>query len=636
MTNNENDMSNIFFQTITPDTSNDTTPQNAEQPMAEIMPESQITQSASAESVQTSATVQNSVPVQASDTVQTSQAANSAAQDNYSIPAGAANSNNMFVPTGNTSPNNNGISPKKKPKEKSMFLPIAAVCLILVIAVSAVAFVLLSGRDKKTSLNDQPSLFEGLFNFQSPIDDYLGTENIEKEIISGKSEFSGEFTLTNMPTADEYEGLNINYAFKRDADSKEMGFDIGAKYNNANVLSANMYMNKDTLQFKIPSMAEDVFIIEFDKFFDKLKESWNNEDTFTESDRLVLDKYLSKENIAAFLGDWAEFSNNSDMLSTYVHAIEQTYPEDYKKIVDGITTEKAPSDEYGNSGTVYTISEDSIELFVKCLLTVTLDNKELYSKYGSLIGNTSSTFFINPNADDTDNEDEESLEKLHSDLDSISSAFAMLFNEDVTFTVWKNKNGLLTGLESSTDINIAGEIFTLEAEILSYNDTNPSDNMSIRFSIIYEDEFIDLNFDRLTEVGEELSVSHTFSINVSDEGGLMMTFDETLDTTDNSYNCDMAMSISDEDCPMMLGILLSGKFEDLVKGKSYNLVIDNLSCVVDSENIFTLEGNAKVSTKDVSISAPKGTRTTLTDMSADELDEWFNEIFSDNTGNDYE
>ncbi len=642
MANNENDMSNIFFQTITPDTTNDTNTQESEHSGAEVMSESQITQSVSAESVQVSEPVQNSIPVQNSDPVQnsepvqTTQAAYSAAPNNYSIPTGNPNPNNTFVPGGTVNPNNNGINPKKKPKEKSMFLPIAAVCLILVIAVSAVAFVLLSGRDKKTSLEDQPSLFEGLFNFQSPIEDYLGTENIEKEIISGKSELSGEFTLTNMPAADEYEGLNINYAFKRNADSKEMGFDIGAKYNNANVISANMYMNKDTLQFKIPSKAEDVFIIEFDKIFNKLKESLNDEDTFTESDRLVFDKYLSKENITAFLGDWAEFSNNSDMLSTYVHAIEETYPKEYKKIVDGITTEKAPADEYGNSGTVYTISEDSIELFVKCLLTVTLDNKELYSKYGSMIDNTSSTFFINPQDDDTDDESENSLENLRSNLDYISSAFAMLFNEDVTFTIWKNKNGLLTGLESSTDINIAGEILTLEAEISSCNDTNPSDNMSIRFSIIYEDEFIDINFDRLVEVGEELSVSHVLSINVSDEEYLLMTSDETLDTTDNSYNCDIALSVSDEDEPMMLGIFLSGKFEDLVKGKSYNLVFDSLSCNVDAGNIFTLEGNAKVSTKDVSISAPKGTKTTLTDMSADELDEWFNEVFSVNTDNDYE
>lgn len=637
MTNNENDMSNIFFQNITPDTSNDTNTPEPEPSGAEMMSESQINRSVSAESAQTPEPVQDSVPVQAfepvqdSVPVQTAQAVDSDSQNNYSMPT----TNNMYITAGNSVPNNNGINPKKKPKEKSMFLPIAAVCLILVIAVSAVTFVLLSGRDKKTSLNDQPSLFEGLFNFQSPIEDYLGTENIEKEIISGKSELSGEFTLTNMPAADEYEGLNINYAFKRDADSKEMGLDIGAKYNNANILSANMYMNKDTLQFKIPSKAEDVFIIEFDKIIDKLEESWNNEDTsLTESDRLILDKYLSKENIVAFLGDWAELSNNSDMFSTYVHAIEETYPEDYKKIVKGITTEKAPSDEYGNSGTVYTISEDSIELFVKRLLTVTLDNKELYSKYGSLIDNPSSTFFITPNADDTDNEDGESLQNLRSNLDSISSAFAMFFNEDITFTVWKNKNGLLTGLESSTDINIAGEILTLEVEISSYNDTNPSDNMSMSLSLIYEDEFIDFNFDRTTAVGKELNISHTFSMNVSNETYLMMLFDETLDTTDNSYDCSVSMSISDEDEPMMLNILLSGKFEDLVKGKSYNLVIDSLSCVVDSENVFTMEGNAKVSTNDVSISAPKGTQTMLTDMSADEFDEWFNEMFSVSTDNE--
>ena len=70
------------------------------------------------------------------------------------------NAGGMDTPNHNFSPNNNGMNPGKRPKEKSLLLPILTICLILIVAASTVTFVLLSGRDKKTSLLDKTSLFE--------------------------------------------------------------------------------------------------------------------------------------------------------------------------------------------------------------------------------------------------------------------------------------------------------------------------------------------------------------------------------------------------------------------------------------------------------------------------------------------
>ena len=70
------------------------------------------------------------------------------------------NAGGMDTPNHNFIPNNNGMNPGKRPKEKSLLLPILTICLILIVAASTVTFVLLSGRDKKTSLLDKTSLFE--------------------------------------------------------------------------------------------------------------------------------------------------------------------------------------------------------------------------------------------------------------------------------------------------------------------------------------------------------------------------------------------------------------------------------------------------------------------------------------------
>lgn len=532
---------------------------------------------------------------------------------------------NTFTPNNNET-NNNKMKPNKKPKEKSMFLPIAAVCLILVVAVSAVTFVLLSGRDKKSSLKNQPSLFKGLFDFQSPIDEYLGTEAIQSEFMSGKAEISGEFTLTNFIDDDKYSGAGLEYAYKRNAKTKETEADIKTAYNHANGPSAVFYMNPDNLQFKIPTKSENVFNVDFDSLIKKMKELLKEEDSYlSEQDSLLLDTYLNKDSISAYLGDLTESFGKTDSISTLIYAIKETYPADYKAIIDGITSEKAEDDEYGNSGIKYTISEDSIELLVKRFLTVTLDNKELNEQYNSFYRRMIRSYSLTKK----NCSEKEAEEKLRSEMNSISSTFAMFFNEDVTVTIWKNKNGLLTGLESSTDINLAGEIITLELQITSENDTNPSDNMTARLSLINEDESIDFYYDRTTELGDILLCKNEFYMLMDNQELFSLSFIESFDKTDNSYDMAVRFSYWDdyEEDDVWAEFSLGGKIEDLVKGSSYNLVLDSVRFDVDNENMLTAKGNIAVNTKNVSISAPTGTKKELTDMSEDELDNLFEDIF---------
>lgn len=581
MTNKENDPSNVFFQNITPETDN------------------------------------------------------SNISDSTDIPNNSIN----FIPD-----NNNGMKPNKKHKEKSMFLPIAAVCLILVIAVSAVTFVLLSGNDKKkTSLKDQPSIFEGLFNFETPISDYLGTKDIKKELLSGKTEFSGKLLLKDYYDSDEndeYIGCGVDYSLKRNAVSKEIQFDMNVKDSIQDIFSANMYMNKDKLQIQVPETGDEVYTVEYDKLTEIINtylEDYSDYGFDSASDKMSLDifnKYFNKENITLSLGDMTEYYGDSDIISTYIYAIQETYPEEYKKILNGITSADAPKDRYGNSGTVYTISEDSIELFVKCLLTVSLDNKDIYNQYTSVFHDYIKLYAVETDSDETDTaeSEKEQLDKMRTQLNSISSAFAMFFNEDITLTVWTNKNGLLTGLESCTDINLAGEIVTVSFVINSNNDANPGENMDMMLSFECDGESVSLCYNRATVRGEILNVTDTFSINVDGESFIIIS-DEMLNTTNNAYNYSLTMNFSDTDDEMIvteeMAISLSGSIKDLVKGKSLNLVLDSLSIELESENMFTLEGNIAINTEDVSISAPKGKQIDFTDLIRNELEDsdYFNDEY---------
>ena len=106
-----------------------------------------------------------------------------------------------------------------------------------------------------------------------------------------------------------------------------------------------------------------------------------------------------------------------------------------------------------------------------------------------------------------------------------------------------------------------------------------------------------------------------------------------LNTTNNAYNYSLTMNFSDTDDEMIvteeMAISLSGSIKDLVKGKSLNLVLDSLSIELESENMFTLEGNIAINTEDVSISAPKGKQIDFTDLIRNELEDsdYFNDEY---------
>ena len=366
--------------------------------------------------------------------------------------------------------NQNDVNETKQTR-KSLLFPILSICVILVVAIGAVTFVLLSGNDKKNSAK-QTSVFDGIIEFENPISDYLGSDSISQKILSGESEMSGELILSEMEDDTDYSGAGIEYSLKRDAIKSEMSLSLNAKYREANVLSTDIYMNKDKFQFKVPSKAEDVFTVTFDKLIQKMEELVQSDEMVTsEQAQVLLDSYLNKDAIASMLGDWSECCNQTDIISTYIYAIQRTYPKEYKEILNGISVEKAENDAYGNAGITYTISEDSIELFFECLLTVSFDDKELNKIFKPYIESYATAYYITDTyeyaasyddvyEDDTIVEDdeydydtdalstEECVEKLRTELESIDSVFSMFFNDDITVTVWKNKNGLLTGLNS--------------------------------------------------------------------------------------------------------------------------------------------------------------------------------------------
>ena len=74
---------------------------------------------------------------------------------------------------------------------------------------------------------------------------------------------------------------------------------------------------------------------------------------------------------------------------------------------------------------------------------------------------------------------------------------------------------------------------------------------------------------------------------------------------------------------------IGGAFDKLIRGNAYNLVLDDIGFIIEDETILSIKGNIGIDTASVDISAPTGTQTELTDLSEDELNELFEEVFGE-------
>ena len=302
-----------------------------------------------------------------------------------------------------------------------------------------------------------------------------------------------------------------------------------------------------------------------------------NESVYTYSDKLFKNAFDS--------------FNNTDIISLYVYAIKETYPDDFKTILSGISSND--TDSYGNKGTTYTISEDSVKLFISKLITVTFDNKELFASIESLY-------------------DKDEISDLKKQAEYVAHNSAKAYSGDIAFTVWKNKKGQLTNFNSNNSIKISGEEFNIDFSIESYNEINPTDSMIFTLTIKNADNNFSITYDRTKEGKDNTTyLSHDISVLSGYDSLLELNVAEDFNADSNNYNVEATINTDTI-------IVLQGKFNNIKKGKSFDFDITSFQVTQGYNKLITLSGNLSLDTGKPKITKPSGSTVDINSLSDSE------------------
>ena len=443
----------------------------------------------------------------------------------------------------------------KPVKTRKPILPVVIACLILAVVVGGIAYILNNGKSsKKDSLANKPSLFEGLFDFTSPVDSAIGSTELMANYNKCGS-LSSSITVDSIYADTDISGATLNTTFNHNTASKEASLDADISYRGMKLYSLLSFVNDKKIMFKIPTF---------------------NESVYTYSDKLFKNAFDS--------------FNDTDIISLYVYAIKETYPDDFKTILSGISSVNADADSYGNKGTTYTISEDSVKLFISKLITVTFDNKELFSSIESSF-------------------DKSEINDLKKQVEYVSKNAAKAYSGDITFTVWKNKKGQLTNFDFYNSIELSGEEFDIDFSIESYDEINPADSMTFTFSILDSGNDFSIIYDRTKEFEDNTTyLSHDISILSGSDSLLELNVTEDFNADSNNYNIESTINTDTI-------IVLQGKFNNIKKRKSFDFDMTTFQVTQGYNNLIKLSGNLSLDTGKPKITKPSGSTVDINSLS---------------------
>ncbi|MDY2607928.1 MAG: hypothetical protein SOV90_08440 [Lachnospiraceae bacterium] len=556
-------ISNLFFTNVSNKTQDNTTDLKSEDSTTDLKSETSVEDNvnnkvkASAEKVEENVTdVKSEAPVE--DKVNDSKTDTSIEDkvtDSKTESSVEDNGNNKINDNVSNNINERRSLAPKPVKTRKPILPVVIACLILAVVVGGIAYILNNGKSsKKDSLANKPSLFEGLFDFSSPVDSAIGSPELMANY-NKRGSLSSSITVDNIYADTDISGATLNTTFNHNIASKEASLDADISYKGMKLYSLLSFFNDEKIMFKIPTF---------------------NESVYTYSDKLFKNAFDS--------------FNDTDIISLYVYAIKETYPDDFKTIISGISSKNADADSYGNKGTTYTISEDSVKLFISKLITVTFDNKELFASIESLY-------------------DKDEISDLKKQVEYVANNAAKAYSGDITFTVWKNKKGQLTNFNSNNSIEISGEEFNIDFSIESYDEINPADSMIFTLTITDSDNNFSIIYDRTKEVEDNTTyLSHDISVLSGYDSLLELNVAEDFNADSNDYNVEATLNTDTI-------IVLQGKFNNIQKGKSFDFDMTNFQVTQGYNNLIKLSGNLSLDTGKSKITKPSGSTVDINSLS---------------------
>lgn len=511
----------------------------------------------------------------------------------------------MTEQNNNQQPEWNEPTPRTRKKGKGPIIALVALLIVAAIGIGAYASGIFGGKGSEKDQVSEAllSVFKGEEN--PFMEDWLGTTKLSENMMKA-SKMSGRLELVEMPVVTAMTGfpvpggITLSFEINQDIKAKASSGSMGLGLMGTNIVNGKLYMKDTVLQGAAPSLFEEVLTADLSG---DLEAKLNNAPLF--KDQLDNDEAADAiRQMSEALKDSGEQQEKLMKLMT-----GQTKLSDYPGFSKHFKTlkEKWVIEEVDEKTQVWNGKEDSFKGY-----HVTMPKDAFIEYFRNM-----KTYFM------TD-------EKVQADiLDMVLDQVAA--QEEITREEAKKEldEKLTEEIENlETNPNIKDMVFVIhmtdDNEMVSFatDYTTPKAAMKLnfeRFGGAYPDENMKLNVSVSGEESGSMEMISTgkteensqvrdivISVKEADQAAMEQKIALTVNKETGLFTVKIDGTVLEENQPNQMQMTINGKLQDIVKGKSGQMVMDEMKLMMAGEPMMTLKGELSYDTENITVSELEG------------------------------
>ncbi len=484
----------------------------------------------------------------------------------------------------------------KKPKKTGLIVGVA------VVAVGAFAFTRMSQKDPKEVVI---TALENIYTDDQvkPMEELFGISQFAENAKTADLESSVTVILDDCsePSVKEFAGSGIRVVGKDDKTNKRSFANFGVIYKDMDLANLDLYYGDETLMMAIPELSSKVFTMNLGEGLEqRIKESPILGPVLESSE-------IDVEGLFDYIEETKEQVEAGGMAAFDVDALWTRYKEGtqaQEKFKEALVVEKGEKGTFTIDGQEVTcdgydvlVSKESMMEFLRTTTDFFLNDEELKDQYlkqleqsvklTEIMGGGSAGVSVNDMYLDSMEDLTETVDQMIEFLDKSLT--------DVNMTVHVDKKGRLASAKGTTVLNVEenGATNTLQIgfDFQLQGGSYLTQNMTADIDMEADGEHLILSMVKKgTYDGKQLTNDADFKLALdgSEKIDAGVTFTSTYQSDGGDYHVGLAVT---GDNSLFMDISMSGAVDQLEKGTSFHMNIDDLKItVMDAAVSMNLSG----------------------------------------------
>lgn len=476
----------------------------------------------------------------------------------------------------------------KKPKKTGLIVGVAAAA---VVAVGAFAFTRMSQKDPKEVVI---TALENIYTDDQvkPMEELFGISQFAENAKTADLESSVTVILDDCsePSVKEFAGSGIRVVGKDDKTNKRSFANFGVIYKDMDLANLDLYYGDETLMMAIPELSSKVFTMNLGEGLEqRIKESPILGPVLESSE-------IDVEGLFDYIEETKEQVEAGGMAAFDVDALWTRYKEGtqaQEKFKEALVVEKGEKGTFTIDGQEVTcdgydvlVSKESMMEFLRTTTDFFLNDEELKDQYlkqleqsvklTEIMGGGSAGVSVNDMYLDSMEDLTETVDQMIEFLDKSLT--------DVNMTVHVDKKGRLASAKGTTVLNVEenGATNTLQIgfDFQLQGGSYLTQNMTADIDMEADGEHLILSMVKKgTYDGKQLTNDADFKLALdgSEKIDAGVTFTSTYQSDGGDYHVGLAVT---GDNSLFMDISMSGAVDQLEKGTSFHMNIDDLKITV--------------------------------------------------------